>query len=80
MSKISSSAELKEAIQFLEFEKEAIRQELKENVNVITESLRPVNLIKSTMSDVASSDYIIDNMVGTALGIGTGYISRKLII
>ncbi len=80
MSKISSSAELKEAIQLLEIEQKIFRQELKEHVNVIKESLRPVNLIKSTMNEVASSDYIIDNMVGTALGIGTGYISRKLIL
>jgi hypothetical protein len=80
MSKISSSAELKEAIQLLEFEQEAIGQDLKEQVNVVRESLKPVNLLKSTMKDVASSDFVIDNMVGTALGIGTGYISRKLII
>jgi hypothetical protein len=80
MSKISSSTELREAIQLLEFEQEAIGQDLKEHVNVVRESLRPVNLLKSTMSDVASSDFVIDNIVGTALGIGTGYISRKLII
>jgi len=80
MSNISSSAELKEAIQLLEIHQRVIGQELKEQVNAVRESLRPVNLIKSTMSDVASSDYIIDNMVGTAFGIGTGYISRKLIL
>ena len=79
MSSISSSAELKEAIQLLEMEQMVIGQDLKEQVNVISESLRPVNLIRSTLSDVASSDYIIGNLAGTALAVGTGYISRKLI-
>ena len=79
MSKISSSAALKEGIQQLEFEQQVIGQQLKEQFDTITEELKPVNLIASVMKDVASSPFIIDNVVGTALGVGTGYISRKLI-
>lgn len=79
MNNISSSAELKEAIKYLDLEQKAIGRQLKEQVNVITEELKPVNLIASVMKDVSSSPYIIDNVVGTALGVGTGYISRKLI-
>ncbi len=79
MGNISSSTELKEAIQYLELEQKVISRQLKEQVNVITDELKPVNLIASAMKDVSSSTYIIDSVIGTALGVGTGYISRKLI-
>jgi len=79
MSNISSSAELKEAIQYLELEQKVVGRQLKEQVNAITEELKPVNLIANVMKDVASSPFIIDSLVGTALGVGTGYISRKII-
>jgi hypothetical protein len=79
MSNISSSAELKEAIQYLELEQKVIGRQLKEQFNIVTDELKPVNLITSVMKDVSSSPYIIDKVVGTALGVGTGYISRKFI-
>ncbi len=79
MSNISSSAELKEAIQYLEIEQKVIGRQLKEQFNIVTDELKPVNLITSVMKDVSSSPYIIDKVVGTALGVGTGYISRKFI-
>jgi hypothetical protein len=79
MRNISSSAELKMTIQELEYDQRIIIQQLQEQVNTITDELKPVNLIASVMKDVASSPYIIDNVVGTALGVGTGYISRKII-
>jgi hypothetical protein len=79
MSKTSSSAELKVAIQFLELEQQAVISQLKEQVYTIAGELKPVNLITSAMKDVASSPYLIDRVVVTAMGIGTGYLSRKLI-
>jgi hypothetical protein len=78
MSNISSSAELKEAIQYLELEQKVIGLQLKEQVNDISEELKPVNLIAGVMKDVSSSPYIVDNLVGAALGAGTGYVSRKI--
>lgn len=79
MSKISSSADLKVAVHFLELEQQAIISQLKEQVYTIARELKPVNLITSAMKDVASSPHIIDSVVVTAMGIGTGYLSRKLI-
>jgi len=42
--------------------------------------MKPANLFRSTMSDVASSPYLIDNIIGTAIGLGTGYLSRKIVV
>jgi hypothetical protein len=79
MSNISSSAELEEAIRQLELEQQILRQQLREQTNTIVEDLKPVNLISNAMKEVASSPYLIDSVIGTALGVGTGYLSRKLI-
>jgi hypothetical protein len=79
MSKISSRAELNDAIKYLELEQKVTGRQLKEQVKGITEDLRPVNLIASVMKDVVSSPFIIERVVGAALGVGTGYISRKII-
>jgi hypothetical protein len=51
---------------------------LKEQFILTYESLKPSNLFRSAMSDVATSPYLIDNIVGTAIGLGTGYLTRKV--
>jgi len=41
---------------------------------------KPVNLLRSSIRDVASLPYLIDNIIGTAVGLATGYLSRKIVI
>jgi len=80
MENITSIAELKEAIQFLEVEKAMKGQQLKEHFNLTIDSFKPVNLLKSSFRDVVSSPHIIENIIGTALGLSTGYLSKKLVV
>ena len=80
MQKISSAAELKNAIQLLEVEQEEKGQLLKEQLLISFESLKPANLIKSTVDDIASSPYLMDNILGAATGLFTGFISKKIFI
>jgi len=80
METVSSIAELKVAIQILEFEQTVKSQQLKEQLLITHESLKPINLISSTLSEVASSPYLIDNILGATMGLATGYISRKIIV
>jgi len=80
MKSITSSAELKDAIQQLEFETTIKGQLLKEQLLLTHESLKPVNLIKSALSEVASSPYLVDNILGASVALATGYISKKIII
>jgi hypothetical protein len=80
MEPITSIADLKNAIQILEFEKAIKEQELKEEVYHIYENLKPVNLIKHTLSEVASSPYLIDNILGATVGLASGYISKKIAV
>ncbi len=80
MQNITSSTELKNAIQLLEEEQAIKGQLLKEQVFITYESLKPVNLLKSTLKDLSSSPYLIENIVGSAVGIATGYVSKKIVV
>ncbi|MFI5220080.1 MAG: hypothetical protein ACHQNT_11405 [Bacteroidia bacterium] len=52
---------------------------LREQFNITYESLKPINLIKSTFREVASSPEIKNNMVSNAIGLTTGYLSKKVL-
>lgn len=78
MEPITSVDELRNAIQILEFDHVLKGQLLKEQVYLTVESLKPVNLIRSTMHEITSSPYLIENILGTAAGLITGYISKNI--
>ena len=80
MENRSASAILKNEIELLEVEKAFQEQLLKEQFYATYESLKPVNLLRSTISEVASSPYLIDNVISTVVGLATGYLSKKIIV
>jgi len=79
MQKITSTASLKEAIQLLEAEKAANSKLLKEQFVNTYESFKPVSLLRSTLHDISSSPNLVENILGTALGLGAGYLSRSIL-
>jgi hypothetical protein len=80
MEKITCAAELKIAIQNLEFEQEVQGQLLKEHFFLTFDSLKPANLIKNTLQDITSSPYLLDNMLGSVMGMFSGYLSKKIAV
>jgi len=80
MLNITSVAGLKNAIQILEAEQADRGQLLKEQFHITYESLKPANLFRSTLHDISTSPYLIENIVGTVLGLATGYLSKKLVV
>jgi hypothetical protein len=80
MQNITSVLELKNAIQLLEAEQAEDWYLVKEQFSLAIESLKPVNLIKTTLKDISSSPLLVDNIVGTAIGLATGYLSKKVFI
>jgi hypothetical protein len=80
MQNISSSSELKNAIRLLEVEQAEAGLIFKEHLRLTVKSFRPVNLLASTLGDVAKSPYLVDNILGTAMGLATGYFSKKIFI
>ena len=79
MQKITSTAGLKRAIQSLEAEKAANGKLLKEQFISTYESFKPASLLRSTLKDISSSPNLIENVIGTALGLGAGYLSRSIL-
>jgi len=80
MEKINSAADLKIAIKQLELENTIHGQLLKEQFFYTIDSLTPANIIKRTMNDIATSPYLIDNMLGAAVGLVTGYLTKVITV
>jgi hypothetical protein len=80
MANITSLAELKTAIQLLEVEKTYKKQLLRDQLKITYESLRPVNIIKRTLKDITHSGELTNNIIGTASGLASGYLSKKIFI
>jgi hypothetical protein len=77
MQKITSVADLKDAISQLEEEQTVSRQLFKEQIQLTVESLKPINLIKSTLNEAVSSSDLISNLLVATLGQTAGYVSKK---
>lgn len=80
MENINSAAELKLAIQAKQFEHAIQGELLKDQLMIAFESLKPISLIKNTLSELTSSPYLIENMMSAITGLATGYVSKKIAI
>ena len=77
---IKNSADLRAAILELEDRKQREKQQLVENFHTFTESLSPINLIKSTFNKVKETPGISGNILKAAVGLGVGILSKRLLI
>ena len=80
MQSINNTTELRDAIGFLEAERVFKAEVLKEQFRLTYESYKPVNLLKNTLKDIASSPNLVNNVIGAAIGLGTGYLSKKIVV
>lgn len=80
MPKITTTAELKEAIRLLEIEQKAEGALLKEQFKITYDSLKPANLIGSTIKDLIKSPDLKGDLLTTALSVATGYLSKKVAV
>jgi len=80
MQNITNASELKKAIELLQAEQVVKGQLLKEQFYLISGNFKPLNILKGSISDLASSPYLFENILGTTLGLTTGFLSRKIFI
>ncbi|NOU48299.1 MAG: hypothetical protein HOO86_14740 [Bacteroidales bacterium] len=80
MENITSSVTLKNAIRNLQVEQEIYGQAMNEQLHLIYISFKPASLIRSTLKDVTSSPYLIENIVVTLLGLASGYVTKKIVV
>jgi hypothetical protein len=80
MQNITSVASLKNEILLLEADQAFKGQQLKEQFFLTYESFKPGNFFKGSLGDIVSSPYLVENILGSAIGMATGFISKKLIV
>lgn len=78
MKTIDKKVVLMERIVFLRRKQDQDLQSLKEQFQVTYESIKPLNLIKSTFHEVTSSPDIRKDLLNGAINLATGYVSNKL--
>jgi hypothetical protein len=80
MNNITSVAGLRSAIQELQVEQSVKGRLLKDNIYLIQESLKPVNLLRDALKETFSSDYLAENLSGTIMGATSGFLLKKIFI
>ena len=53
---------------------------LKNQFDVAYESIKPINLIKNLFQEITASPEIKNNVLSNIIGLGTGFISKKLLL
>lgn len=79
MEKINTETSLRDAILQLERKWEDEGQMVKEQFFLTIESIKPINLIKSTFKDAIASHDLKGNIVNTSFGLTAGFLSKLLI-
>lgn len=72
--------DLKEAIFLLKKKQKIELKLLKEQVDTVKESLKPVNLIKSIIHQVTTAPDIKGNIIGSIIGLASGFVSKKAFV
>lgn len=80
MDKINSIVQLKESIALLEIQQANDEQLLKEQFKITYASLSPTNLIKNTFHELVQAPDFKEDLLDTAMGIATGYVSKKIVV
>jgi hypothetical protein len=80
MENVSAAVALKNAIQQLEVEQAISGQLLKEQLYFTYENLKPANILRNTVREVITSPHLVDDILGMAVGLVTGFASKKIVI
>lgn len=80
MGKITSITELRESISLLQIKQANEKALLKEQIKLTYECLKPANLIKNTLNELATVPDFKGDLFDTILGLAAGYLSKKAVI
>ena len=80
MKPITTSADLKMAIQQLEQQQAYEFTLLKDEFHATGEKLKPLNIIKRTFKNAVAGPDLKTNVMNAAIGLATGIVTKKLMI
>lgn len=78
MEKINSETSLNAAILLLESKQTGESKILKAQYLEAYESMKPINIIKSTFKEVTASPDLKDELLNVSVGLAVGYLSKLL--
>jgi hypothetical protein len=78
MTKSNSATDIKQLILQLENQQTVDLKQLREQLHLTYESIKPINLVKNTFKEVVASEELTDNIVNTSVGLAAGYVSKTL--
>lgn len=77
---IANTTDLSTAIKRLERRKMVMEEDLKDHFHILLDTLKPKNILKSTLDEIQESTPLKHNLLKLAVGLGAGYFSRKMVI
>lgn len=80
MEKPTATVLLKELILLKETQRKLEGELLKEHFRETYQSFKPANIIKSALTEVATSPNLKANFINAAIGLATGYLAKKIFI
>jgi hypothetical protein len=78
-SKLENAKDLSLAIEELELKAAAQKREMQQTFAVVSENLKPGNLVKSGIRSVFSGNHN-EELINVLIGVGTGFLSRRLLL
>ncbi|HZK97938.1 MAG TPA: hypothetical protein VFC67_27300 [Prolixibacteraceae bacterium] len=80
MQKILAAEALKKSIQVTERRQMEEGKLLREQFTDTFESLKPINILRKMLTDIAEPSALKETLIQTVTGLMSGYISRKLFV
>ena len=80
LEKVANTTDLDTAIKRLKRKAQLQEADIQDQIHTIMVSLKPTNLLKTTIHEVQESPELKHNLFKVALGLGAGYFSRKLVV
>ena len=77
---ITTTAQLQQQIEYLHSKSDNQKESIRIHFKELIESMKPVNLLKSTVKDIGESPGLAKAAIGTSVAIGAGVLSKKMII
>jgi hypothetical protein len=77
---IANTNDLAAAIKRLERKRSVMEEDMKDDMHAILESLKPANILRTTLHEVQESTPLKHNLLKIAVGLGAGYFSKQLIV
>lgn len=80
LQKIANTTDLNTAIKRLERKIKLQETDLQDHFHTLLVSLKPTNILKTTIHEVQESPELKHNLFKVALGLGAGYFSRTMVV